>query len=713
MKERIKWRALGRMFMLLFAGCVYVACGDDPSDPVPPTLELNPKSINFTKNVNDQQQLTITTSNDATWKIYDSECSDWLSVSSTEGKGSMTITLTTKNENDGGEINVEMEITAENEAGSVPKKVKIHRDGIPNYDENYVTVAAKLFMSYGMACAIEWGSATSYFLYNIYTANDFTNLRGNHNKIVEEASKSGSGWTRSNIPSSGGVEILYDKCQPNTNYVFVAVAYLANGTAGQITIEDFSTKDASEDNQARVSVAPLKRTIEEVHDSNNGPWYKWDTNTDGRGQFYITYACASDRLVETMQAHNNVFGVIDNTIGLGVAWNILMESKNSDLEGARMVTFNKDNSSGREKLMKQRANGTQWLEYRSTDKYLQIVTWAFNGNDFSNPSGVVSDVLYHVDNGVLREVETPIEYYVKVAPTTLSFGAVPSNAELSIDSNDSWKITSNQSWCKIDGEQTKKGSGIQKVTVTVTQNESTSEARTAQIILTGDNSSMPITVAVTQDPKIETIFGKDDYDADKDLDGGQSPTTYTLSVSPTSIAFVPTGEQKTLSLTGNDSWTASSNQSWCTLSKSNGTGDATITITANKNTTTAQRTATVTITGSHTGAKTVSVTQEAYTLSVTPTSLSMENTADSKTVTVSSNGQWTASSNQTWCTLSPSSGTNNGTITVKVTANTTGSARSATVTIKETNSNKTVTVTVTQVAGISVGRDEYDPDKNL
>ena len=707
--EKIKWRALGRMLMLLMAGCVYAACGGN--DPVPPTLELNPTSINFTKNASDQHQLTIKTSDDASWKIYDSECSDWLSISTKEGKGTMTVTLTTKNENKKGAISVNLEVVATNEAGQVSKTVAITRDPIPGYDAYARQTEANLIMSYGMACAVESSNATSYFKYNVYTADAFRNYEGNDDAIAQEATK--SSWTRENIPSDGrGVEIVYNNCQPATDYVFVTVAYDREGNRGEINTYPFATKDAKEDNQPRVSVEPQKKTVEEVHDENNGPWYKWDTNVDGK--FYITYACASDKLVETMQPHNNEFGIVNDKIGLLLAWNIFMESKNDNLDKAREVTFNKNNSSGREKLFgKAFNNKTQWIEYRNTDKYLQIVTWAFKGEDFSNPSGVVSDVLYHVDNGVLREVEAPIEYYVKVAPTTLSFGAVPSNGELTIDSNDSWTITSNQDWCKIDGEQTKKGSGIQKVTVTVTQNESTSEARTAQITLTGDNSSVPITVAVTQDPKGIIIFGKDDYDADKDLDGGQSPTTYTLSVSPKSMAFVPAGEQKTLSLTGNDSWTASPNLSWCTLSKSNGTGDATITITANKNTTTAQRTATVTITGSHTGAKTVSVTQEAYTLSVTPTSLTMENTADSKTVTVSSNGQWTASSNQTWCTLSNSSGSNNGTITIKVSANTIANERTATITIKETNTNRTVAVTVTQCAGISVGRDEYDPDKNL
>lgn len=712
MKSKIRWKVLCRILALPIACCILTACPDSVV-LTPPTLELSPTSINFTKSANDSHQLSIKTGSDVSWKIYDDECKDWLTISTKEGKGSMNITLTTKNENKKGNISLSIEVVATDDGGQTSKKVMITRDG-PVADDNYARQTdAKLIMSYGMACAVEGGTGTAYFKYKIYTADVFRNYEGNDDAIAQDATK--SDWTRENIPSNGaGVEIVYNNCQPATDYVFVTVAYDREGNRGEINTYPFATKDAKEDNQPRVSIDPQKNTVEEVHDTNNGPWYKWDTNVDGGGTFYITYACASDKLVETMQSHKDGYGQINNKIGLLLAWNIFMESKNDNLESAREVTFNKDNTSGREKLFgKAFNNKTQWIEYRNTDKYLQIVTWAFKGNDFSNPSGVVSDVLYHVDNGVLREVDAPIEYYVKVAPTTLSLGAVPSSAELSIDSNDSWTITSNQSWCKIDGEQTKKGSGLQKVTVTATQNESTSASRTARITITGNNSSAPVTVTVTQEPKTTVIFGKNDYDADKNLDGGQTPATYTLSVSPSTMTFVPAGAQKSITLTGNDSWTAKSSQSWCTLSKSSGSGNATITVSASKNTTTAQRTAVVTITGANTGTKSVSVTQEPYTLTATPTSLTMENKADSKTITVSSNGQWTASSNQSWCTLSLSSATGNGSVTVRVAANTTATARIATVTIRETNSNRSTSVTVKQVGGSSIGRNDYGSDKNL
>lgn len=718
LKERIKWRVLCRMLTLPIACCFLTACPDSVNVVLtPPTLELNPTSINFTKSAGDSHDLSIKISNDASWQIYDGDCKDWLSISTKEGKGSMTVKLTTTNENLGAQGNGSLEVVATNDAGQTSKKVLITRDPyITEYEECKAERMSDdiLCMSYGMACKVMGGTSTTTFKHRVYTAAEFAGLSGNEFAIAQEAD-SKTGWKTEITPSNGApIDIMYSDLQPSTDYVLVTVAYTRDGRRGQILEYAFSTKDASEDNQARVSVTPKKKFVDDiVHDSNNGPWYEWSTNSDGKGDFYLTYACASDKLVETMKSHNNDFGVINTKIGLDVAWAILMETKTDNLENTHEVKFNKDNDNGREKIVKARYNSTQWIGYNKDDKYLQIVTWAFKGNDFSNPSGVVSDVLYHVDNGVLREVDAPIEYYVKVAPTTLSLGAVPSSAELSIDSNDSWTITSNQSWCKIDGEQTKKGSGLQKVTVTATQNESTSASRTARITITGNNSSAPVTVTVTQEPKTTVIFGKNDYDADKNLDGGQTPATYTLSVSPSTMTFVPAGAQKSITLTGNDSWTAKSSQSWCTLSKSSGSGSATITVSASKNTTTAQRTAVVTITGVNTGTKSVSVTQEPYTLTATPTSLTMENKADSKTITVSSNGQWTASSNQSWCTLSLSSATGNGSVTVRVAANTTATARTATVTIRETNSNRSTSVTVKQVGGSSIGRNDYGSDKNL
>lgn len=95
-----------------------------------------------------------------------------------------------------------------------------------------------------------------------------------------------------------------------------------------------------------------------------------------------------------------------------------------------------------------------------------------------------------------------------------------------------------------------------------------------------------------------------------------------------------------------------------------------------------------------------------YYISVSPTSLSFAATASTKTVTISSyrkevvngveqsgteNINYTASSNQSWCTVS------SGNITV--TANNSASSRTAVVTYTQATSGKTATVSITQAAG--------------
>lgn len=84
------------------------------------------------------------------------------------------------------------------------------------------------------------------------------------------------------------------------------------------------------------------------------------------------------------------------------------------------------------------------------------------------------------------------------------------------------------------------------------------------------------------------------------------------------------------------------------------------------------------------------------TLEATPTSLSFESIATAaKTVSITANGDWTASSSESWCTLSAATGSKNGTISVTVANNTGLESRPAVVTIK--SNDLTVLVNVSQL----------------
>ena len=71
----------------------------------------------------------------------------------------------------------------------------------------------------------------------------------------------------------------------------------------------------------------------------------------------------------------------------------------------------------------------------------------------------------------------------------------------------------------------------------------------------------------------------------------------------------------------------------------------------------------------------------------------------SKAFNIKSNTSWTVSSDQTWCSVSPSSGSNNGSVKVKVSENTQISARTATITVKTDAGTRTVSVTQNGASG--------------
>lgn len=87
-------------------------------------------------------------------------------------------------------------------------------------------------------------------------------------------------------------------------------------------------------------------------------------------------------------------------------------------------------------------------------------------------------------------------------------------------------------------------------------------------------------------------------------------------------------------------------------------------------------------------------------LTVSPKGLTVPAAAGSNSsVTVSSNVTWAVSDNQTWLTVLPSNGSNNGTLAISYTTNTVASSRSGVVTV--IGGGITQTVTVTQMAASS------------
>src|SRR5882672_5592079 len=198
-----------------------------------------------------------------------------------------------------------------------------------------------------------------------------------------------------------------------------------------------------------------------------------------------------------------------------------------------------------------------------------------------------------------------------------------------------------------------------------------------------------------------------------------APVPPAIGASPTSLSFAatqgganPANQTVSISNTGGGtlSWSASDNAAWLSLSPASGTGNATVTLTAATGTLTA---------GSYSGLVTLSATGAtpvtvpvAFTVAAapvppaigaSPTSLSFAATQGganpaNQTVSISNTGggtlSWSASDNAAWLTLSPASGTGNGTVTLTAATGTlTTGSYSALVTLSATGATP-VTVPV-------------------
>ena len=143
-----------------------------------------------------------------------------------------------------------------------------------------------------------------------------------------------------------------------------------------------------------------------------------------------------------------------------------------------------------------------------------------------------------------------------------------------------------------------------------------------------------------------------------------------LKVTPSNQNVTSSAGTTSFTVASNVAWTSSSNQTWCTVTPS-GTGNGTITATFQLNPGAVTRIVAITVSGSGVSDQVVTVTQlgSSPTLIVTPLNQNVARSSGTTSFAVASNIEWTSSSNQTWCTVTPS-GSGNGTITAAYILNT-------------------------------------------
>ena len=252
--------------------------------------------------------------------------------------------------------------------------------------------------------------------------------------------------------------------------------------------------------------------------------------------------------------------------------------------------------------------------------------------------------------------------YLNVKDIDIPGGNTTATLTIQASDNCEWTITWSDSW--IRSITPSKDRGTKNVSVTVDINPSSTQSRTATIIVKNANGSITRSVTIKQLANSEQ-----------------------LSVSPTSINFTTEGGSQEVTVTGNTHWTITGKANWLKLSREEGDNNGSVTVTAEPNTTNSPRDAVLTFTGNNGLSQPLKVTQEAYETEfyvTTPANLTAGAPASSVSIGIAGNANWVVSSNKEWAMPDVTSGQGERTIEVKLTDNTDKEPRKAEITITAT-----------------------------
>ncbi len=241
---------------------------------------------------------------------------------------------------------------------------------------------------------------------------------------------------------------------------------------------------------------------------------------------------------------------------------------------------------------------------------------------------------------------------LSVTPTNQNVTAPAGTTNFAITSNSAWSVASNAAWCTV----TPSGTGNGTLVATYLQNTALA-SRVANLTITVAGLT-PVVVTVTQ---------------------AAAPPS--LSVTPENIDVPATSGVANYTVTTNAAWSATSNTFWSDVTSS-GTGTGTMAATYQANTTLYPRISYFAVSVPGIQNTIVTLTQAAAEpfLSVDPHIQNVGVAAGTTNFAVSSNLNWTATSNASWCTVTGSAN-GNGTVTATFSENSFAAGRTASITI--------------------------------
>lgn len=255
------------------------------------------------------------------------------------------------------------------------------------------------------------------------------------------------------------------------------------------------------------------------------------------------------------------------------------------------------------------------------------------------------------------------------APTSdkaiLDFPNTGSSSILNITSEVAWTANTPQSWIEVTPAE---GSvGTTNMAISVAPNTSASN-RTGYVYLNvGETRRLTITI---------------------------NQEGITLITDTKSLSFTADAQQQQLNISCNNSWKVNTKPEWLTVSEESGKGDATLTLSVPDYWETNERSGKLVLVAEANEqiSQTVNISQSGRTIGDIVSELRFDVNGGEKTVTIETDGQWTANTSAEWLTLSVTEGKGNVTLNVRAAPNTTDDERTAQVFVVVGSSSKVIAV---------------------
>lgn len=257
--------------------------------------------------------------------------------------------------------------------------------------------------------------------------------------------------------------------------------------------------------------------------------------------------------------------------------------------------------------------------------------------------------------------------YLSVDKAEVSFGADQNlTQQLHVSAvATGWNLSGADSWVTAS---TTSGNADTDVTLTATENKSGDDIRTTIMTLSSSES---------------------DYNYTKPISITQSRANPYINPNLQTLNFGRDASSQTISVEANTQWQASCDQEWVSISIDQDKHSLQISVTENFSTT--ERSAVVTLKGNAT--TTIIVKQAGSSFDDLVATLVYGNKASSQEVSIETNGKWSASTQEGWISLSPSSGNKSSKLTISVKDNSNESERIGTVTVTVGSTDKRILVT--------------------